>query len=84
MYLPDDIFGIDEVTIFDGEWTDKSYAVAGDVLDGYLYDLLMNLLEEKGISNDFVEKLAELSTTYEHNLYVNFLETVSKFTVGAK
>lgn len=80
----DDIFGIDEVTIFTGEHSDKSYAVAGDVLDGYLYDLLMNLLEEKGISNDFVEKLSDLSTSYEHSMYVSFLETVSKFTVGGK
>jgi hypothetical protein len=32
--ISDDIFGIDEVTIFSGEWSDKTYAVAGDVLDG--------------------------------------------------
>lgn len=32
--ISDDIFGIDEVTIFNGEWSDKTYAVAGDVLDG--------------------------------------------------
>ena len=49
-----------------------------------MYDLLMNLLEEKGISNDFVEKLSDLSTSYEHSLYVEFLEKVSKFTVGPK
>ncbi|XP_044735055.1 complement component 1 Q subcomponent-binding protein, mitochondrial isoform X2 [Chrysoperla carnea] len=75
----DDIFGIDEVTFFSGEWEDKKYAVAGDVLDGYLYDLLMNLLEEKGISNEFVEKLSELSTQYEHSLYIGLLENLSKF-----
>lgn len=44
----------------------------------------MNLLEEKGVSNDFVEKLSQLATSYEHSLYVNFLESVSKFTVGGK
>jgi hypothetical protein len=32
--ISDDIFGIDEVNIFNGEWSDKTYAVAGDVLDG--------------------------------------------------
>jgi hypothetical protein len=32
--ISDDIYGIDEVTIFNGEWSDKTYAVAGDVLDG--------------------------------------------------
>lgn len=77
-----DIFGIDELTIYEGTWNDKIYAVAGDVLDGYLYDLLMNLLEEKGVSNEFVEKLAELSTAYEHSSYITLLENVSKFTSG--
>ncbi|XP_061716729.1 complement component 1 Q subcomponent-binding protein, mitochondrial isoform X2 [Cydia pomonella] len=77
-----DIFGIDEVTLYKGEWNDKVYAVAGDVLDGYLYDLLMNLLEEKGISNDFVQKLSDFSTGYEHAAYINLLEGISKFTIG--
>lgn len=75
-----DVFAIDELTIFEGEPSDKTYAVAGDVLDGYLYDLLMNLLEEKGVSNDFVEKLSEFSTAYEHNSYISLLESLSKFT----
>ncbi|XP_047533145.1 complement component 1 Q subcomponent-binding protein, mitochondrial [Vanessa atalanta] len=77
-----DIFGIDEVTLHKGEWNDKVYAVAGDVLDGYLYDLLMNLLEEKGVSNEFVQKLADFSTAYEHTAYINLLEGISKFTIG--
>lgn len=33
-FILDDIFGIDEVTLYKGEWSDKVYAVAGDVLDG--------------------------------------------------
>lgn len=77
-----DIFGIDEITLYDGEWVEKNYAVAGDVLDGYLYDLLMNLLEEKGISNEFVEKLSNFSTSYEHTAYISLLEGLSKFTTG--
>ncbi|CAG4959301.1 unnamed protein product [Parnassius apollo] len=77
-----DIFGIDEVTLYKGEWSDKVYAVAGDVLDGYLYDLLMNLLEEKGVSNEFVQKLSDFSTAYEHSAYINLLEGISKFTIG--
>ncbi|XP_026739140.1 complement component 1 Q subcomponent-binding protein, mitochondrial isoform X1 [Trichoplusia ni] len=79
-----DIFGIDELTIYKGDWNDKVYAVAGDVLDGYLYDLLMNLLEEKGVSNDFVQKLSDFSTAYEHSAYINLLESVSQFTIGKK
>jgi len=79
-----DVFGIDEVTMFEGEWTEKHYAVSGDVLDGYFYDLLMNLLEEKGISNEFATKLSNLSTNYEHATYVGLLESLSKFTLGGK
>lgn len=79
-----DVFGIDEVTLYEGEWVEKNYAVAGDVLDGYLYDLLMNLLEEKGISNDFVEKLGNLSTNYEHSSYIRLLESLSQFTITGK
>lgn len=79
-----DVFGIDELTVYEGEWSDKVYAVAGDVLDGYLYDLLMNFLEEKGISNEFAEKLSEFSTAYEHSSYISLLESLSKFAMEAK
>ncbi|KAL2738208.1 hypothetical protein V1477_011567 [Vespula maculifrons] len=75
-----DIFGIDEITFYEGEHSDKVYAVAGEIIDGYLYDLLMNYLEEKGISNGFAEKIIELSTNYEHTAYVSLLEGLSKFT----
>ncbi|XP_053985200.1 complement component 1 Q subcomponent-binding protein, mitochondrial [Hylaeus volcanicus] len=77
-----DIFGIDEITLYEGEHSDKVYAVAGEIIDGYLYDLLMNYLEEKGISNEFAEKLVELSTNYEHTAYVSLLEGLSRFTSG--
>ena len=43
----DDLFAIEEVTMFDGDKiSDKNYAVAGDILDGYLYDLFMSMLGE--------------------------------------
>lgn len=79
-----DVFGIDELTIYEGEWSEKVYAVAGDVLDGYLYDLLMNFLEEKGISNEFVEKISEFSTAYEHTSYISLLESLSTFAISTK
>ncbi|XP_014477589.1 PREDICTED: complement component 1 Q subcomponent-binding protein, mitochondrial [Dinoponera quadriceps] len=77
-----DIFGIDEITLYEGDHTEKSYSVSGEIVDGYLYDLLMNYLEEKGISNEFAEKLVHLSTNYEHTAYVSLLEGLSKFTSG--
>lgn len=79
-----DVFGIDELTVFEGEWSDKTYAVAGDVLDGYLYDLLMNYLEEKGISNEFAEKIIDFSTVYEHHQYISLLESLSSFAIEKK
>ncbi|KAJ1520191.1 hypothetical protein ONE63_004404 [Megalurothrips usitatus] len=75
-----DVFGIDEITLFDGEWDDKHYSVAGEILDGCLYDLLMNLLDEKGVSNDFVEKLSDFATAYENHRYITLLQDIQKFT----
>ncbi|XP_034941879.1 complement component 1 Q subcomponent-binding protein, mitochondrial [Chelonus insularis] len=75
-----DCFGIDEVTVYKGVHNEQVYSVAGEVIDGYLYDLLMNYLEEKGISNEFAEKLIELSTSYEHSAYISLLEGLVKFT----
>lgn len=77
-----DVFGIDEISIYDGDWHENVYAVSGEVVDSYLYDLLMNYLEEKGISNEFVEKLSQYSTAYEHSAYIGLLEGLSKFASG--
>lgn len=76
----DDIFAIDEVTMFEGEnWTEKKYAVAGDILDGHLYDLFMTMLEERGINSEFVEQMSDYCSAYEHSLYINLLEDLNKF-----
>lgn len=32
-FYVDDIFGIDEVSIYEGEWNEKVYSVAGSVLE---------------------------------------------------
>jgi len=76
----DDLFAIDEVTMFDGEdWNDKKYAVAGDIIDGYLYDLFMGMLDERGINNEFAEKLSDYCSAHEHAQYINLLEGIEKF-----
>nr|BAN20621.1 complement component [Riptortus pedestris] len=74
-----DLFMIDEVVMYDGEWKDSNYSVSGEVLDGTLYDLFMNLLEDKGINNEFVDKVIEISTAYEHDNYVRMLEDIQRF-----
>lgn len=33
-FSADDIFGIDELVLYDGEWKESNYAVSGEVLDG--------------------------------------------------
>ena len=67
--------------MFEGEnWNEKKYAVAGDILDGYLYDLFMNMLDERGINKEFVDKMSNFCSAYEHSLYINMLEDLQKFT----
>uniref|UniRef100_A0AAR5PI38 Complement component 1 Q subcomponent-binding protein, mitochondrial n=2 Tax=Dendroctonus ponderosae TaxID=77166 RepID=A0AAR5PI38_DENPD len=77
-----DSFGIDELSIYSGEWNENVYSVSGEVLDSYLYDLILNYLEEKGLTNEFVDKLSEYSTAYEHSAYIGLLEGLSKFVAG--
>jgi len=74
-----DAFVIDEISLFQGEWNEQVYAVAGEILDGYLYDLFMNMLEERGVTNEFVEKLSDFATDYEHKLYVSMLGQLQSF-----
>ena len=75
----DDLFAIDEVTLFEGEWNDKKYAVAGDILDGYLYDLFMNMLGERGVNKEFVQKLSDYCSAYEHSQYINMLTQLQSY-----
>nr|CAG4652046.1 EOG090X0APE [Triops cancriformis] len=74
-----DVYTIDEIAVYEGEAGEKTYAVSGDILDGYMYDLLMNMLEERGVSNEFAEKVTSLTTSFEHGLYINLLEKLQDF-----
>jgi len=77
----DDVFAIDEVTMFDGDnHSDSCYAVAGDILDGYLYDLFMTMLEERGVDQAFAEALSEWCSAHEHSQYINLLSELEKFS----
>lgn len=33
LLIADDIFGIDEISIYEGEWDENVYSVSGEVLD---------------------------------------------------
>merc|ERR1711962_238711 len=69
-----DLFIIDEVSINDGTTDESTYTVGSEVMDANLYDFLMNTLEERGGTDEFVEKLLDLSSALEHKLYIDFLQ----------
>ncbi|UJR35801.1 hypothetical protein I4U23_028549 [Adineta vaga] len=72
-------FQIDEFTIHDGEWNETIYSSDCSVIDGELYDKLLNLLEEHGIGEEFANQLTDFSTAYEHRQYIGLLEKLQKF-----
>lgn len=72
-------FQIDEFTIHDGEWNETVYSSDCSVIDGELYDKLLNLLEEHGIGEEFANQLVDLSTAYEHRQYIGLLEKLQQF-----
>ncbi|XP_023331539.1 complement component 1 Q subcomponent-binding protein, mitochondrial [Eurytemora carolleeae] len=77
---PEDLFAIEEVTMYEGDKiSDKNYAVAGDILDGYLYDLFMQMLEERGVNSEFADNLSEWCSAHEHSQYINLLQEIEKF-----
>ena len=39
-----------------------------------LYNFLLNSIEERGITDEFVEKLSDLASALEHKLYIDFLQ----------
>jgi len=75
----EDVFAIEEISLFNGDWNEQVYAVSGDILDGYLYDLFMNMLEERGLNTEFMDKLSDYCTQYEHQLYIGFLGRLQNF-----
>ena len=61
-------FQIDEFAIHDGEWNEKTYSSDCSVIDGELYDKLLNLLEEHGIGEG--KKSSNNSTQKDKHYYI--------------
>jgi len=74
-----DVFGISELTIYEGEFEDKTYCLSGDIMDPMMYDLLMNMLEERGITNSFAEQLQDYCSAYDQKCYVDLLQKIKNF-----
>jgi hypothetical protein len=80
----EDLIEIQDVTLLSKsqEWNEDVYSLSGSVMDGNLYDLLLKLLEERGIDADFLDQLIEWSTSYEHQKYVGLLEQLKDFVAS--
>jgi len=77
----EDLIEIQDVALLDKnqEWTEDVYSLSGGLMDGNLYDMLLKLLEERGIDGELVHQLVEFSTSYEHKKYVSLLEQLHEF-----
>ncbi|XP_060569654.1 complement component 1 Q subcomponent-binding protein, mitochondrial-like [Ruditapes philippinarum] len=71
----DDQFNIVEVRIDESATggVDKFYSHSGAVMDATLYDLLMDMLDERGVDDDFINNMVNFATSYEYKLYLKFL-----------
>jgi len=77
----EDAFEIEEFYIHDGSGDESptQYVASAGIIDGDLYNLFMNMLDDRGISKDFANELIDLSTAHEHKLYIKTLEDIKKF-----
>jgi len=75
----DDLFAIHEVFVSTGESHDHVYSSTGDMMDGNLYEHLMDYLAERGIDEKFAQDLIKFSTHYEHAQYVALLQKIRDF-----
>lgn len=75
-----DLFSIDEVSLRkDGVTEENYYGISQTVIDVDMYDLLMEMLTERGIDDNFVQDISHYSTIYDQNMYVSLLEGIQKF-----
>jgi len=75
----EDQFEIQEVAFHKGEWKDTTYAVQAATMDAELFDLLMDLLDERGINDEFISQLVDFCTAYENQQYISFLQSLKGF-----
>ncbi|BFZ18351.1 hypothetical protein BsWGS_21390 [Bradybaena similaris] len=75
----DDQFEIEEVAIHSGEWKDSTYTVSAATMDAELFDLLMDMLDERGINDEFITQLVNYCTAYENKQYISFLQNLKAF-----
>jgi len=75
----EDQFEIQEVAFHNGEWKDTTFAVSAATMDAELFDLLMDMLDERGINDEFIAQLVDFCTAYENKQYIEFLKSLKSF-----
>jgi len=75
----EDQFEIQEVAFHNGEWKDSTFAVSAATMDAELFDLLMDMLDERGVNDEFINNLVDYCTAYENKQYINFLKGLKAF-----
>ncbi|KAL3858214.1 hypothetical protein ACJMK2_012813 [Sinanodonta woodiana] len=75
----EDQFGIDEVCLYKAPLKDTIYTVNAAVMDGVMYDKLMDMLDERGVTDEFITEMTKFSTDYEHDRYISFLKDLKGF-----
>lgn len=64
-------YEISSVQVYRDERLPTNYVC--QALDRPLHDILMDILMERGIDNEFVDELVDFCTNYEQQLYIDFL-----------
>jgi complement component 1 Q subcomponent-binding protein len=62
-----------------GDWDENLYVGDAGIVDGQMYDLLMNFLDSRGIGNEFVDNLIDYATYYEHTRFIELLSGIKSF-----
>jgi len=57
----------------------KIYEAEAENMDENLHDMLLDTLSERGLDQEFVDGLIDLSTVVEHRMYVDHLERLRDF-----
>ncbi|XP_052223805.1 complement component 1 Q subcomponent-binding protein, mitochondrial-like isoform X2 [Dreissena polymorpha] len=84
---PEEEEGVDQFDIVemrvdqpsDGVTKENFYSHSTSFMEGELYDMLMDMLDERGIDNKFINNLVNFASAHQHQLYITFLNKVHSF-----
>jgi len=74
-----DDFDIVNFAIYENELNETVYAADCQYIDSGLYDNLLDILDERGVGQEFAKELAEFSSAYESRQYIDLLEKLKSF-----